>query len=87
MIIVSTNDIQSIQLINNYDWGQMSDILKALEFNINIQDDVSPRQLRWDSWGMWDEKFRRMTLKMKMIWMKSQMKRRNLQLCNAIIRL
>ena len=31
----------------------MSDALKALEED--IQEDVSPRQLRWDSWGIGDE--------------------------------
>ena len=44
-----------IQHINDDDWEQMSDALKALEDNTNIQEDVSPKQLRWDSWGMGDE--------------------------------
>ena len=42
-----------IQHINDDDWEKMSDSLKALEED--IQEDVSPRQLRWDSWGIGDE--------------------------------
>ena len=35
-----------IQHINDDDWRQMGDALKALEED--IQEDVSPKQLRWD---------------------------------------
>ena len=67
-----------IQHINDDDFVQMCDSLKALEGHTNIQNDISPKQLRWDTQGMGMKKVRTMTLKMKMISMRSLMKRRNL---------
>merc|ERR1711954_297494 len=38
-----------IQHINYNDWDQMSYDLKVLQDDTNLQEEVSPRKLRWDS--------------------------------------
>ena len=67
-----------IQHISDKYLKQMSDALKALQDDTNVPKDVSPKKLRWDSWGMGDDESQDNDSEDENDMMMSMMKRRNL---------